>query len=139
MSIWETKTIYSKRFPKMDIEQTLKGKDGMSSNNDVEEALQRFHEQIKETSTLPDDLAKVLKSKQMTELAISISELYEIDTDVVEGCGYVSVTMRLDYAAYMGELKERLAEMFCLCDDFAFFQNPQDGMGIILSLTCHSR
>lgn len=137
MNIWEKKTGYSKRFPKLDIQQMLKEAETVDAGNG-EGGLQRVLQRLEKECTRPADPDKVRRSKRMTEIAIAVSQEYEIDADVTEGLWYVNATLYLAGSEYMDDLKDRLAALLALCDHFALLPDPQNEHGVILALTCRT-
>jgi len=113
----EARIIYSKRFPKVNL--TGFGKEQGAADDGILKPPMPFEEFCKrlvEKSAYFINPYKMIWRQKFIDLAIGLSEEYEIDMDIKEYLYYISVNMYLDSASCAGNLKSMFAALLTMCD-----------------------
>lgn len=132
----EERVLYSKRFPRVDIEQILKDIRIVDAGLKAE-----FADLCKQAAVepiFPETEEKRFTSRLMMRQAIAMSERYDVDVDITEGHQRVTVTLFLDYGPYLGGLRDCIAMLFELCDSFMIGTAPNSDKDFAVSFWCYT-
>lgn len=120
------KVIYSKHFPRLNSDEPLKDcelpEELLSAKPPV--SCKEFCGRIAQNSTYLPNPDKMAKQERFINLAVALSENYEIDMEITDCLHYISVTMHLDCAYCTGELKALFTELIVMCDCISSFTSP---------------
>lgn len=130
------KVIYSKRFPRQLMDELLKNrevpKDILPAKPSV--SYKAFCDRIAKNSTYQPNPDKIAKKERFINLAVTLSESYEIDMEITDHFYFISVTMYLTCAYCTGELKSLFTELIVMCDGISSFLSHSDPCDFIISL-----
>ena len=138
----EEKLIYSKRFYQPTMQEL---EEEINNDKDFENYKPRY-----ETGNdfIENFLNKVeyvpipvrIKDKQIfIDMAIELSQTYEIDTDIYEAEGHIAAKLIFMPCSFMCDVKEMLMDILDMADDISFFtsnKNP-DAIELIVSYNTH--
>lgn len=126
------KVIYQKTYPDIDLDEleALAGAEYLfGDNDDSAPSFDEFMKRVYQDTVywlLPE---RVKTAKEFINRAIELSEMYEIDAEIIEHDTNITVDYFFDGCACMGFLKELIQ----YADDIAFFINSR-GREIQLSM-----
>lgn len=120
------KVIYSKRFPRQNIDEPPKGREVPEEFLPAKPLVssRAYLNRIAKNSTYLPNPDKMAKQERFINLAVALSENYEIDMEITDCLHYISVTMHLDCAYCTGELKALFTELIVMCDCISSFTSP---------------
>ena len=128
--------IYSRHYPEIDVERTVQ-EDGEFCQNDpriptpsLEEILARA--EARYTYECRPNAAEA--SQKFIELAIGLSEAYEINLDLTKHDRHICATMDIAFAPYSGEVKHRLDALMAIADRVSLFYNKSKPDYIVASI-----
>lgn len=130
------KIIYSKRFPHQELEDILESQ-GIPDDllpAEPDESFQAFCRRIEENSICISRPDKQAERERFINLAVNLSESYEIDMEITDYFYHISVTMYLNCASCSGELKSLFTKLIVMCDRISSFISRSDPCDFIISL-----
>lgn len=130
------KVIYSKRFPHQLMDGLLKD---LEVPEDIPPAkalvsYSAFCDRIAKNNTYLPNPDKIAKKERFINLAVTLSENYEIDMEITDHFYLISVTMYLRCSYCTGELKSLFTELIVMCDSISSFTSHSDPCDFIISL-----
>lgn len=132
--MYRSKTIYEKKFPRLDISEIKRLEKEVAKESSTEEETEHltFEEIIQRI--YKDMIYAVMPGRKEKALAfmrkaVAISELYEMTIKIEEHLSHVCVTYYFDCSGGM----KRLIDIIKDADDISFF-NQIDGYEIVMSL-----
>ena len=130
------KVIYSKRFPRQNIDEPPKDREVPEERLPTKPLVssRAYLNRIAKNSTYLPNPDKIANQEKFVNLAITLSETYKIDMEITDCSHYISVTMYLDCAYCTGELKALFTELIVMCDSISSFLSGSDPCDFILSL-----
>lgn len=124
-------TIYEKTYPRIDavkgmlqIEQEMAGK-----SNEPAPSFEEIMQKILTNTTYVVMPERIKNSEKFIQMAIEVSELYELDTRIDRHFDHISVTYSFDCGGGLQEINR----VFGMADQFSFFTNIH-GRDITVSL-----
>lgn len=136
------KVLYSKRFPKespLDLEKEIeqlnnekKFDDGLKEGESIIDFLE------KNRTTVPNE-ERIKEKVLFIKAAIDLSQIYEIDMDIVEYDTRIVSNMYLQSSLYTGTIKKLISALMVMADEFDIFP-PKEGEDytVQLLLTYHT-
>lgn len=120
----EEKLIYSKRFHNptaQELEEKMNNDKDFESYKPRYETGNDFIENfINKVEYVP--IPARIKDKQIfIDMAIELSQTYEIDTDIYEVEGHIAAKLIFMPCSFMGDVKEMLMDVLDMADDISFF------------------
>ena len=131
--------IYSRHYPEIDVEKAMLDAGELCRNDpdcltipapSVEEILARA--EARYTYRRRPSAAEV--SQQFIELAIGLSEAYEISLDLTMHEQYICATMDVAFGPYFGEVKRRLDALMAIADRVSLFYNKSKPDYVVASI-----
>lgn len=131
----ESKIIYSKRFPRLSVEDFLKEHD----DGELELLIQpeppaTLFKRIIEDNEYVFNPDKAAGRQKFIDLAKELSSDFEIDMKIEDCTYYITVTMYLDCATCAGSLKSMFAELITMSDRISSFIYADDTCDFVISL-----
>ena len=131
--------IYSRHYPPIDEEKEMWEAEEFCRNDPgyIETPLPSLAEilataEAKYTYKLRPDVVEA--SQKFIELAIGLSEAYEINLDLTKHDRYICATMDIAFASYSGEIKHRLDALMAIADRVSLFYNKSKPDYIVASI-----
>ena len=131
--------IYSRHYPPIDAEKEMRDAEEFCRNDPsyIETPMPSLTEILARTETKytykhRPDAAKA--SQIFIELAIGLSEAYEINLDLTKHDRYICATMDIAFASYSGEIKHRLDALMAIADSVSLFYNKSKPDYIVTSI-----
>lgn len=138
----EEKLIYSKRFHNLTAQEL---EEEMENDKDFENYKPRYETGndfienfIKKAEYVPIP-ARIENKQVFIDMAIELSQTYEIDTDIYEADGHIAAKLLFMPCSFMGGVKEMFMDVLDMADDISFFtskENP-DAIELIASYNTH--
>jgi len=135
----ETKIIYSKRFPKVDLNEFCKGQGG--TDDDIFEPpvpFETFRKRLAENSTYIVNPTKLKWRQEFIDMAVRLSSEYEIDMDIEDHLYYISVCMYLGSASCVGRLKALFTLLLSMCDRITCLTTKNGTSDFTITLDYHT-
>lgn len=130
--------IYSKRYAHLHEESKQPTEKGMppskKETTNAEASLQKFRHRVNEESIYVPKPGREKESQRFITLAKELSDLYEVDIDVIQKSYFVEVDFHLYCSTYPSDFTRRLAELFNMCDRFCSFLFESEPSDFTLSL-----
>jgi len=135
----ETRIIYSKRFPKVDLDALCKELDGTDDDILEPPPFETFLRRMTENSAYIINPAKLKCRQEFIDIAVRLSSEYEIDMDIKDHPYYISVCMYLGSASCAGRLKTLFILLLSMCDRVTYLttKNGTYDFTIILDYRTH--
>ena len=131
--------IYSRHYPPIDAEKEMREAEEFCRNDPgyIETPMPSLAEilataEAKYTYKLRPDAAKA--SQIFIELAIGLSEAYEINLDLTRHDRYICATMDIAFGPYSGGIKHRLDALMAIADRVSLFYNKSKPDYIVTSI-----
>ena len=136
------KVLYSKRFPKespLDLEKEIeqlnnekKFDDGLKEGESIIDFLE------KNRTTVPNE-ERIKEKVLFIKAAIDLSQIYEIDMDIVEYDTRIVSNMYLQSSLYTGTIKKLISALIVMADEFDIFPpKDKENYTVNLLLTNHT-
>ena len=131
--------IYSRHYPEIELEKAPQKVGEFCRNNpdyretptpSLEKLLARA--EARYTYKRRSDAAEA--SQKFIELAIGLSEAYEINLDLTKHERYICARMDIAFAPYSGEVKHRLDALMAIADRVSLFYNTSKPDYIVASI-----
>lgn len=125
----EEKLIYSKRFHNptaQELEEEMKNDKDLENYKPRYETGNDFIENfIKKAEYIP--IPARMENKQVfIDMAIELSQTYEIDTDIYEADGHIAAKLIFMPCSFMGGVKEMFMDVLDMADDISFFTSKEN-------------
>lgn len=134
----EEKLIYSKRFHNPTAQEL---EEEMNNDKDFENYKPRFETGndfienfIKKSEYVPIP-ARIENKQLFIDVAIELSQTYEIDMDIYEAEGHISAKLLFMPCSFMGGVKEMFMDVLDMADDLLFFTSSKNPNAIELIAT----
>lgn len=139
MELFKNGIIYSRHYPQIDAEKEMREAEEFCRNDpDYHETPTPSIEEIlaateaKYTYERRVDAPEV--SQKFIELAIGLSEAYEISLDLTKHERHICATMDIAFGPYSGGLKHRLDALMAIADSVSLFYNKSKPNYIVASV-----
>ena len=131
--------IYSRHYPPIDAEKEMREAEEFCRNDPgyIETPMPSLAEilaRAKAKYTYKHRLNAVEASQIFIELAIDLSEAYEINLDLTRHDRYICATMDIAFASYSGEIKHRLDALMAIADCVSLFYNKSKPDYVVTSI-----
>ena len=131
--------IYSRHYPPIDEEKEMRETEESCQNDPgyIETPMPSLAEilaraEAKYTYKRRPNAAEA--SQIFIELAIGLSEAYEISLDLTRHDRYICATMDIAFASYSGEIKHRLDALMAIADRVSLFYNKSKPDYVVASI-----
>ena len=124
-------TIYEKTYPRIDaVKEMLQIEQEMADeSNEPVPSFEEIMQKIQANTTYVVMPERIKNSEKFIQMAIEVSELYELDTRIDRHFDHISVTYSFDCGGGLQEINR----VFGMADQFSFFTNIH-GRDITVSL-----
>ena len=139
MELFKDGVIYSRHYPEFDAEKAMR-EAGEFCRNDPGypetpmPSLEEFLARAEARYAYERRPNAVEASQKFIELAIGLSEAYEINLDLTRHERYICATMDIAFGPYSGEIKHRLDALMAVADRVSLFYNKSKPDYIIASI-----
>ena len=131
MELSKDGVIYSRHYPEIDREFYQNDPDHLETPTpSIKEILVRA--EARYTYERRPDAAEA--SQKFIDLAIGLSEAYEINLDLIKHDRHICATMDIAFAPYSGEVKHRFDALMAIADRVSLFYNKSKPDYIVASI-----
>ena len=133
----EKQILYSKRYLVEQEIAELEGKEHMQTEAEQAEGKAKFQEllrMVKEESVYIVKPERIAGIGPLIHLSKQISETFEIDMDIIQGNGRITINIYFFCAAFPKEFLAAFSELLRQCDMLSVFTPKQSGGAVRFSL-----
>ena len=139
MELFKNGIVYSRHYPPIDAEKEMREAEEFCRNDPgyIETPTPSLAEILARAETkytYERRLDAVEASQKFIELAIGLSEAYEINLDLTKHERYICATMDIAFTPYSGEIKHRLDALMAIADSVSLFYNKSKPDYVVASI-----